>query len=121
MVPQAAAPALINTNTDAGIHQHECAYVSVVEEFSGRRKPDWIKDIISLHIVHALHILHILHLTCLLILCCIWIHAIRPAVNMHKFSTSHNLKLRFEAEGMGEQERDAPSEGKRREVAANRS
>jgi hypothetical protein len=29
----------ISTKTDAGMQQHECAYVSVLEEYSGLRKP----------------------------------------------------------------------------------
>ena len=40
----------IETKTDAGMKKHECAFVSVMEEYKGRRRP-------------GLHILHILHIT----------------------------------------------------------
>ena len=39
--------------TDAGMQEHECAFVSVLEEYKGPRK--------SGHILHILHILHIFH------------------------------------------------------------
>ncbi len=41
----------INTMTDTGMQQHECAFVSVLEEYKGPRK--------SGHILHILHILRI--------------------------------------------------------------
>ena len=53
----------ISTMTDAGIKQHNCAYVSVLEEYKGTRK--------SGHILHILHILHISHhLMCCSSQCC---------------------------------------------------
>ena len=42
----------IHTKTDTGMQYHECAYVSVLEEYKGPRK--------SGHIMHILHIVHIL-------------------------------------------------------------
>jgi hypothetical protein len=42
----------IYTKTDTGMQYLECAYVSVLEEYKGHRKPG--------HIQHILHILHIL-------------------------------------------------------------
>jgi hypothetical protein len=45
----------ISTMTDNGMQQHECAYVSVLEEYNGPRKAG--------HILHILHILHIMHIT----------------------------------------------------------
>jgi hypothetical protein len=42
----------IHTKTDAVMQYHECAYVSVLEEYKGPRK--------SGHILHILNILHIL-------------------------------------------------------------
>ena len=39
--------------TDTGMLEHECAFVSVLEEYKGPRK--------SGHIWHIQHILHILH------------------------------------------------------------
>ena len=41
----------INTMTDTGMQQHECAFVSALEEYKGPRK--------SGHILHILHILRI--------------------------------------------------------------
>ena len=43
----------IRTMTDTGMHEHECAFVSVLEEYKGPWK--------SGHIWHIQHILHILH------------------------------------------------------------
>ena len=43
----------IRTMTDTGMLEHECAFVSVLEEYKGPRK--------SGHIWHIQHILHILH------------------------------------------------------------
>ena len=48
----------IHTKTDAGMQQHECAFVSVLEEYQGPRKAGHI-----LHILHILHIMHIMHVT----------------------------------------------------------
>ena len=42
----------IHTKTDTGMQYLDCAYVSVLEEYKGHRKPG--------HIQHILHILHIL-------------------------------------------------------------
>jgi hypothetical protein len=42
----------IHTKTGTGMQYHECAYVSVLEEYRGPRKPG--------HILHILHILHVL-------------------------------------------------------------
>ena len=42
----------IHTMTDTGMQYHDCAYVSVLEEYNGHRK--------SGHILHILHIIHIL-------------------------------------------------------------
>jgi hypothetical protein len=42
----------IHTKTDTGMQYHECAYLSVLEEYKGPRKPGYI-----LHILHILHIL----------------------------------------------------------------
>ena len=42
----------IHTRTDTGLQFHNCAYVSVLEEYNNHRKPG--------HIMHILHILHIL-------------------------------------------------------------
>jgi hypothetical protein len=42
----------IHTKADIGMQYHECAYVSVLEEYKGPRKPG--------HILHILHILYIL-------------------------------------------------------------
>jgi hypothetical protein len=39
----------IHTQTDTGMQYHKCAYVSVLEEYKGPRKPG--------HILHILHIL----------------------------------------------------------------
>jgi hypothetical protein len=43
----------IRTMTDAGMQEHKCAFVSVLEEYKGPRK--------SGHILHILRILHILY------------------------------------------------------------
>ena len=37
------------------MQQHECAYVSVLEEYNGPRKAG--------HIMHILHIMHVMHIT----------------------------------------------------------
>jgi hypothetical protein len=42
----------ISKMTDTGMQQHECAYVSVLEEYNGPRKAG--------HIVHIMYIMHIL-------------------------------------------------------------
>jgi hypothetical protein len=42
----------IHTKTDTGMEYHECAYVSVLEEYKGPRKQG--------HILHIMHILYIL-------------------------------------------------------------
>ena len=42
----------IHTRTDTGMQYRECAYVSVLEEYTGPRKPG--------HILHIMHIMHIL-------------------------------------------------------------
>jgi hypothetical protein len=42
----------ISTKTYAGMLQHECAHVSVLEEYNGPRKAG--------HIVHIVHIMHIM-------------------------------------------------------------
>jgi hypothetical protein len=39
--------------------KHACAFVSVLEEYKGHRRP-------GLHILHILHIIHILHFLCIL-------------------------------------------------------
>ena len=52
----------IHTRTDTGMQYRECAYVSVLEEYTGPRKPGHI-----LHIMHIMHIIHIMH-----ILNCVW-------------------------------------------------
>jgi hypothetical protein len=46
----------IHTKTDTGMQQHECAFVSVLEEYHGPRKAGHI-----LHILHILHIMHVMH------------------------------------------------------------
>ncbi len=52
----------IDTKTDAGIKTHECAYVSVLEEYTDRRRPSHILHILHiLYIGYSLHILHIMH------------------------------------------------------------
>ena len=43
----------IHTRTDTGMQYRECAYVSVLEEYTGPRKPG--------HILHIMHIMHILN------------------------------------------------------------
>jgi hypothetical protein len=45
----------IDTMTDKGMKTHECAYVSLLEEYKGHRRPGFI-----LHILYIVHILHIL-------------------------------------------------------------
>jgi hypothetical protein len=45
----------IETKTDARIKKHACAFVSVLEEYEGHRRP-------GLHILHILHIIHIYHI-----------------------------------------------------------
>ena len=37
------------------MQQHECAYVSVLEEYNGPRKAG--------HIMHIMHIMHVMHIT----------------------------------------------------------
>jgi hypothetical protein len=65
----------IDTNTDTGMKTHECAYVSVMEEFKGCRRPGHILHILHiLYISHILHILHIMHLT-LFDCCTAWLAA----------------------------------------------
>jgi hypothetical protein len=55
----------IETKTDAGMKKHTCAFVSVLEEYKGHRRPGlYILHI--LHIIHIYHILHILHIMILL-------------------------------------------------------
>jgi hypothetical protein len=54
----------IDTKTDSGIKTHECAYVSVLEEYIACRRPGHILHILHiLYICHSLHIQHIMHLT----------------------------------------------------------
>jgi hypothetical protein len=45
----------IETKTDAGMKEHACAFVSVLEEYKDHRRP-------VLHILHILHIIHIYHI-----------------------------------------------------------
>ncbi len=49
----------IHTKTDTGMQQHECAFVSVLEEYQGPRKAGHVLHI--LHILHIMHIMHVLH------------------------------------------------------------
>ena len=49
----------IHTRTDTGMQYRECAYVSVLEEYTGPRKPGHILRI--MYIMHILHIMHILN------------------------------------------------------------
>jgi hypothetical protein len=46
----------IHTKTGTGMQQHECAFVSVLEEYQGLKKAGHI-----LHILHILHIMHVMH------------------------------------------------------------
>jgi hypothetical protein len=48
----------IETKTDAGMKKHACAFVSVLEEYKGHRRP----GLHILHIQHIIHIYHILHI-----------------------------------------------------------
>jgi hypothetical protein len=48
----------IETKTDAGMKKHACAFVSVLEEYKGHRRP----GLHILHILYMLHIIHILHI-----------------------------------------------------------
>ncbi len=45
----------IETKTDARMKKHACAFVSVLDEYKGHRRP-------GLHILHILHIIHICHI-----------------------------------------------------------
>jgi hypothetical protein len=47
----------IRTKTNTGIQQHECAFVSLLEEYQGPRKAGHI-----LHIMHIMRIMHFMHL-----------------------------------------------------------
>ena len=51
----------IYTRTDTGMPRQyrECAYVSVLEEYTGPRTPGHILRI--MHILHIIHIMHILN------------------------------------------------------------
>jgi hypothetical protein len=51
--------------TDTGMKTHECAYVSVLEEYKGHRRPGYI-----LHILHILYIVHILHILVMILFDC---------------------------------------------------
>ena len=51
----------IETKTDAGMKKHECAFVSVMEEYKGRRRPG-LHILHSLHYIYKYHTLHILHI-----------------------------------------------------------
>ncbi len=59
----------IDTMTDAGMKTHECAYVSVLEEYKGHRRPGYILHI--LYIVQILHILVMILFDC----CAAWLDA----------------------------------------------
>ncbi len=64
----------INMKTNAGIKTHECAYVSVLEEYKGPRRPGHI-----LHIMYIVHIIHILFI--ILINCCTaWLDACQSTI-----------------------------------------
>ncbi len=52
----------INTMTDTGMKLHECAYVSVLEEYKGPQRPGYF--------VHILYIVHILHFLVLIFFYC---------------------------------------------------
>jgi hypothetical protein len=66
----------IETKTDAGMKKHACAFVSVLEEYKGHRRPGLhillqflhILHILPIMIYHILHILYILHHDILLIM-----------------------------------------------------
>ncbi len=47
----------IHTKTDTGMQEHECAFVSVLEEYQDPRKEGRI-----LHVLHILHIMHVMQL-----------------------------------------------------------
>ncbi len=54
----------IDKKTDAGMKTHECAYVSVLEEYKGSSRLSHSLHILHfLYICHILHIMHIMHLT----------------------------------------------------------
>ncbi len=49
--------------TDAGMKKLDCAFVSVLDEYNGRRRPGIVlHNVYILHILHILRILHILHI-----------------------------------------------------------
>ncbi len=54
LVLQEFAP-VQSTMTDTGMQQHECVYVSMLEEYNGPRKAG--------HIMHIMHVMHIMHIT----------------------------------------------------------
>jgi hypothetical protein len=64
----------INTMTDTGIKRHECAYVSVLEEYKGCWRPGYIVHI--MYIVHTLHILFMILFDC----CAAWLDACQSTI-----------------------------------------
>jgi hypothetical protein len=67
----------IDTRTDAGMKTHECAYVSVMEEYKGPRLPGHI-----LHILYILYTVHILHILFVILLdsCTSWLDACQSTI-----------------------------------------
>jgi hypothetical protein len=49
---------MIETKTDAWMKKHVCAFVSVLEEYKGHRRP----GLLVMHIMHIIHIYHFLHI-----------------------------------------------------------
>ena len=71
----------IHTKTDTGMQYLDCAYVSVLEEYKGHRKPGHV-----LHILHILHILIYLSTSAWLAQCQIVnLQSSMNVVNKHKF------------------------------------
>ncbi len=64
----------IDTMTDAGMKTHECAYVSVLEEYKGPWRPGYI-----VHILYIVYILHILGMT-LFDRCAAWLDACQSTI-----------------------------------------
>jgi hypothetical protein len=48
----------VETKIDAGMKKQPCAFVSVLEEYKGHRRP----GLYILHIFHIIHLYHILHM-----------------------------------------------------------
>jgi hypothetical protein len=67
--------------TNAGMKTQECAYVSVLEDYKGHRRPGYI-----LHILYIVHILHILVMI-LFDRCAAWLDACQSTI-VYKSSES---------------------------------